>query len=82
MTCSCVEPTNNFAERLLRPFVLWRKRSFGAQSDRGDRFAERVMTVAQTAKLHGKAFLDFLTETLRAQIEGASAPRLRTTSAI
>ena len=27
-----VEPTNNHAERELRAFVLWRKRSFGAQS--------------------------------------------------
>ncbi|NVJ12541.1 transposase, partial [Myxococcus sp. AM001] len=29
-----VEPTNNHAERELRAFVLWRKRSFGTQSTR------------------------------------------------
>jgi transposase len=37
-----VEPTNNHAERELRAFVLWRKSSFGSQSDRGCLFAERV----------------------------------------
>jgi len=31
-----VEPTNNHAERELRAFVLWRKRSFGTQSQRGN----------------------------------------------
>jgi len=34
-----VDPTNNHAERELRAFVLSRKRSFGAQSERGHRFA-------------------------------------------
>ena len=34
-----VEPTNNHAERELRAFVLWRKRSFGTQSERGNLFA-------------------------------------------
>ncbi|MBK8941014.1 MAG: transposase [Polyangiaceae bacterium] len=30
-----VDPTNNAAERALRPFVLWRKVSYGSQSLRG-----------------------------------------------
>ena len=34
-----VEPTNNHAERELRGLVLWRRRSFGSQSDRGTRFS-------------------------------------------
>lgn len=33
-----VEPTNNHAEREIRAFVLWRKRSFGTQSARGNKF--------------------------------------------
>lgn len=56
-----VEPTNNHAERELRAFVLWRKRSFGTQSDRGNLFAERVMTVAHTARKQRKDILAFLT---------------------
>ena len=71
-----VEPTNNHAELMLRPFVLWRKRCFGTQSDRGDRFAERVMTVAQTARKQGRAILEFLTDTVAAHVVGRPVPRL------
>lgn len=55
-----MEPTNNHAERELRRFVLWRKRSFGTQSDRGNRFAERLMTIAHTARKQGLDVLAFL----------------------
>jgi transposase len=71
-----VEPTNNHAERELRGFVMWRKRSFGSQSDRGERFAERIMTVVHTARKQGKAVLDFLVLSVTAQLTGAAAPRL------
>lgn len=56
-----VEPTNNHAERELRAFVLWRRRSFGTQSERGDRFAARMMTIAHTARKQGRDLLAFLT---------------------
>jgi transposase len=56
-----VDPTNNHAERELRAFVLWRKRSFGTQSERGNRFAERLMTIAHTARKQNKNVLAFLT---------------------
>jgi len=62
-----VEPTNNHAERELRAFVLWRKRSFGTQSQRGNHFAERLMTVAQTARKQNKNVLVFLTACCQAQ---------------
>jgi transposase len=71
-----VEPTNNHAERELRAFVLWRKRSFGAQSERGHRFAERLMTIAHTARKQGVAILAFLTACFEAQLDGTSAPSL------
>ena len=71
-----VEPTNNHAERELRAFVLWRKRSFGTQSDRGERFAERVMTVAHTARKQGKAVLTFVTRSIEAHVTGAPSPQL------
>lgn len=73
-----VEPTNNHAERELRAFVLWRKRSFGAQSDRGDRFAERVMTIAHTARKQGRDVLGFLTACCDAWLTGRAAPSLLT----
>lgn len=71
-----VEPTNNHAERELRAFVLWRKRSFGAQSDRGNLFAERLMTVAHTARKQGQDVLAFLTGCCEAHATGTRAPSL------
>lgn len=58
---SGVEPTNNHAERELRGFVLWRRRSFGSQSARGNIFAENLMTVTHTARKQRKNVLEFLT---------------------
>ena len=37
-----VEPTNNVAERALRPAVLWRKGSFGSDSQAGSRFPQKI----------------------------------------
>jgi transposase len=71
-----VEPTNNHAERELRAFVLWRKRSFGTQSERGNLFAERVMTVAHTARKQNKNVLEFLTACCTAARIGATPPSL------
>ena len=52
------EPTNNAAERALRPAVLWRKGSFGSTSPRGSRFPYgyravegRVVVVKSEAKI-------------------------------
>ena len=73
-----VEPTNNHAERELRAFVLWRRRSFGTQSDRGNLFAERVMTVVHTARKQNKNVLAFLTACTTAARDGTAAPSLFT----
>lgn len=71
-----VEPTNNHAERELRAFVLWRKRSFGTQSERGNLFAERLMTVAHTARKQNKNVLEFLVACCTAARDGAKPPSL------
>jgi transposase len=73
-----VEPTNNHAERELRAFVLWRKRCFGSQSERGNLFAERIMTVAHTARKQEVNPLEFLTACCEAQHNRAAAPSLFT----
>lgn len=73
---SGVEPTNNHAERELRAFVLWMKRSFGTQSERGNLFAERLMTVAHTARKQGADVLEFIVACCIARREGKSAPSL------
>lgn len=71
-----VDPTNNLAERDLRPLVIWRQRSYGCQSERGLRFVERVMTVAHTLRKRGRAVLDFFERTVAAHLVGTPAPRL------
>ena len=71
-----VEPTNNHAERELRAFVLWRKRSFGTQSQRGNLYAERLMTVAHTARKQKRNVLEFLTACCAAARTGAAPPSL------
>lgn len=71
-----VEPTNNHAERELRPIVLWRKQSFGSQSERGDRFAERMMTVSRTLRKQGRNVLEYLTAACQAHLRGEPAPSL------
>lgn len=71
-----VEPTNNHAERELRSFVLWRRRSFGSQSVRGDRFAERLMTIAHTARKQGRDVLAFLTACCASRSAGTPTPSL------
>lgn len=71
-----VEPTNNAAERALRPGVLWRKGSFGSQSDRGSRFAERMLSVAASCRQQGRNLLDLLTAACRAVWLGVPTPSL------
>jgi transposase len=71
-----VPPTNNHAEQEIRAFVMWRKRSFGTQSERGNLFAERLMTVAHTARKQKTDVLAFVTACCQAQLKGAPAPSL------
>ena len=71
-----VEPTNNAVERALRPAVLWRRRSFGCHSAEGCRFAERMLTVVQTLRLHGRDVLDYLVQAIVAHRQGLASPRL------
>lgn len=67
-------PTNNHAERELRGLVMWRRRSFGSQSEHGTRFAARMMTVAHTARKQGREILEFLAACCAPRPEGAAAP--------
>lgn len=71
-----VEPTNNLAERTLRSYVIWRKVGFGAQSVRGSRYLERIMTVVGSCRLQGRNLLDFLTRTVQAHWGNGSLPSL------
>jgi transposase len=71
-----VEPTNNHAERVLRPGVLWRKNAFGCHSAAGCRFVERILTVVQTLRLRQHQVLAFLAEAIAAHRTASPAPQL------
>lgn len=71
-----VAPTNNAAEQALRRGVLWRKRSFGTQSQAGSRFVERLLTVVISLRRQHRHVLDFLTEACRAFGSGLPMPSL------
>ena len=71
-----VEPTNNTAERSIRPGVQWRKGSFGTQSAAGSHFVESMMTVVATLKQQNRNVLDYLIAAHEAALRGESAPSL------
>jgi transposase len=71
-----VEPTNNLAERDLRHAVIWRKTSFGTQSEDGSRFVERILTAVMSLRKQERNVLDYLTTALEAQLHGTPAPSL------
>lgn len=74
-----VEPTNNAAERALRPAVLWRKRCFGNQSESGLRYTERVLTLSATCRQRKIPAFEFLCSAVSALRAGTPAPRLLAT---
>jgi transposase len=76
-----VEPTNNAAERAIRPGVLWRKGSFGTQSAEGSRFVEALMTVVATLKPQHRHVLAYVTAACEAALCGQPAPSLLPTPA-
>ncbi len=71
-----IEPTNNTAERALRPAVIYRKLSFGTQSASGSRFIERLLTVSETCRLQERSPFEYLVEAVKAHDAGEPAPSL------
>jgi len=65
-----VEPTNNHAERSLRPWVIWRKKYFCTRSDYGSEFVARSASIITTCKLNGKSSFEFLTVLLKNYFAG------------
>jgi transposase len=71
-----LEPTNNAAERALRPAVVWRKSCYGTQSASGSRFVERMLSVQATCAQQGRNLFTFLTAAVRAAWAGQPAPSI------
>ncbi len=71
-----IEPTNNLAEQILRRIVIWRKTSFGTQSQEGTLYLERIMSVVATCKLQNRSVLNFVTDAIQAHFSGTKSPSL------
>lgn len=71
-----VEPTNNAAERAIRPAVIWRRTSFGSDSVAGCFFVSRLLTVVSSLKLQERNIFDFLVESVVATRSGDVPPSL------
>jgi len=71
-----VEPTNNIAERGIRPAVQWRKICFGNRSDNGAVLTSRLLTVTRTCWLQKRNSLEFLVDAISAHRSGKIAPSL------
>jgi hypothetical protein len=71
-----VEPTNNAAERALRPAVIWRRTSLGTQSALGSQFVARLLTVTLTLRSQHRNVLEYLTTACETARQGEPAPSL------
>jgi transposase len=71
-----IEPTNNAAERAIRPAVLWRKGSFGSDSEVGSRFVERILTTVATLRQQRRSVIEYLADACAAVRAGQAVPSL------
>lgn len=71
-----VEPTNNTAERTIRPAVLWRKTCFGVQSERGRKFVERMLTIRASCRLQDVSVVKYISNAVAARRNEEGAPSL------
>jgi transposase len=71
-----VEPTNNDSERGIRTGVIWRKLSFGSQTQAGSLFVSRMLTVVATLQAQNRNVLEFMTQSVQAAREGQPPPSL------
>lgn len=75
-----VSPTNNHAERSVRPMVMFRKTSFGTRSDNGVITHSVLPTLIQTAKRQGVPPREFLQTLHTADTASAQAALYNNTS--
>jgi transposase len=71
-----VEPTNNHAERSLRPSVIWRKKYFCTRSDYGTEYVARSASLNVTSKLQKKSPFNFLCTLLQNYFSQANTSAL------
>ena len=71
-----IEPTNNYAERMIRPAVLWRRTSQGTRTPEGSRAAATILTLVQTCRIQGRSAVTFMEDVVRAAWTAMTMPSL------
>lgn len=71
-----VEPTNNKAERSLRPLVILKRIFQRLPSNRGKQFFERMATTGATARIRGVPFFQWLIQSIHAHHHRQPLPAL------
>ena len=74
-----IEPTNNAAEQSIRAAVLWKKRSFGVESERGGQYVESMLSIWATSRLIGVNPIAFLRELIRSYRTNSPVPSIFST---
>ncbi len=73
-----VDPTNNMAEREIRPAVIIRKNSLGNRSEKGANCQAALMSIYRTLKKRGLNPIDTVVDALRKYVETGTVPPLPT----
>ncbi len=71
-----VDPTNNVCERALRHAVIWRKLSYGNDSDAGITYVERILSVLATCRQQNLNPYHFLQQLVTARRRALPLPTL------
>ena len=71
-----VDPTNNLAEQAIRFVAIHRRMTQGTRGEKGQRWCERLWTVATTCAQQGRSVFAFLLEAVQAHFRGDAFPSL------
>jgi transposase len=71
-----ITPTNNDAERALRGPVILRRISGGTQSERGNRWIERILSTLETCRRQGRSASEYLHDAIDASLHFRPIPTL------
>ena len=74
-----IDPTNNAAERALRHGVILRKTQLGTQSEKGNRWIERICSARETCMLQRRSVLAYLIDAATAAHHRQPIPSLAPT---
>jgi transposase len=71
-----VDPTNNLAEQAIRFVAIHRRMTQGTRGEKGQRWCERLWTVATTCAQQGRSVFAYLLEAVEAHFQGNPSPSL------